>query len=92
VTATHTLGTVILALGILWGLYVGIVIVGVAVVTTAGSWLLDFAECTLTLSLYCPSSSVVFPSLQNLLADFTFPLAAVLSGFVLRAASPGRAK
>jgi len=91
VTATHTLGTIILALGILWGLYVGVVIVGVAVITAAGSSLLDFAECTLSFGLYCPSPSVVLPSLQNLLTDFTLPLSVVLIGFVLRAANPGRA-
>jgi len=92
VTATHTLGTIVLALGILWGLYVGVVIVGMTVITSAGSWLVVLAECTFSLGLYCPSPSVTLPSLQNVLTDFTLPLAAVLSGFVLRAASPGRAK
>ena len=91
-TATHTLGTALLALGILWALYVGVVIVGVAVITAAGSWFLVLAECTFSLGLYCPSPSVVLPSPQGLLTDFTLPVAVVLSGFVLRAESPGRAK
>ena len=90
-TATHTLGTIVLALGILWSLYVGVVIVGVAVITAAGASLLDVGECTLSFGLYCPSPSVAFPSLQNLLTDFPLPFAVVLIGFVLRAASPGRA-
>jgi hypothetical protein len=92
VTATHTLGTIVLAFGILWVLYIGVVIVGVAVFTAAGSSLMDFVECHFTLGFYCPSPSVVFPSLQGLVTDFTLPVAVVLSGFVLRAASPGRAK
>ena len=91
-TATHTLGTIVLAFGILWVLYIGVVIVGVAVITAAGSSFLAFAECNLSLGFYCPSPSAVVPSLQGLLTDFTLPLAAVLSGFVLRAASPARVK
>jgi hypothetical protein len=86
------LGTVILALGILWVLYVGVVIIGVVVITAAGSWFLVVAECTFSLGFYCPSPSAVLPSPQGLLTDFTLPVAVVLSGIVLRAASPGRAK
>ena len=91
-TATNALGTIVLAFGILWVLYIGVVIVGVAVITAAGSSFLAFAECNLSLGFYCPSPSAVVPSLQGLLTDFTLPVAVVLSGLVLRAASPGRAK
>lgn len=91
-SATRTFGTIILAIGVLWVLYEAVVVVGAILVVSLGTTLVDFAECAVTLGLFCPSPAPSLPPLQNVIDLFVLPVSVVLIGFVLRAASPARVK
>jgi hypothetical protein len=77
VSATHTLGTIVLALGLLWFLYVLLVVVGLALALSFSYGLL----CLISLGFYCPS---VTPNWPHIFDSLVLPIAAILVGVVLR--------
>ena len=82
-SASHTLGTIILAIGLLWFLYVILTVVGLGLALSFSHGLL----CTISLGFYCPAAT---PNWPRIFDSLVLPIAVILVGVVLRHAGPSK--